>query len=232
MIVCGGDEAGRGALVGPLVIALVSIKKSSVHKLPEFGVRDSKLLSRKKRELIYNKIIDIAEDVQINKITPTEINDAMKNNISLNEVEAIHFAKLFDKFDTDISTLYLDSPDVIEERFGMRINVLSNKSTRVNDTAKKKDKNRRFTKIISEHKADSKYSVVSAASIIAKVERDWEIDRISNSLKIDFGSGYPSDHKTIDAVRKNLKNPELNKHIRSYWKTINNIKQKKLFGFD
>ncbi|MCL5423723.1 MAG: ribonuclease HII [Candidatus Marsarchaeota archaeon] len=228
MIMCGGDEAGRGALVGPLVIALVSMKKSMIYKLPELGVRDSKLLSSKRREQLYDSIMDIAEEVNIGKITPGEINDAMRSNISLNELEAIHFARLFDKSKIPIDALYLDSPDVIQEKFGIRINILSIKPTLI-PGMKRSAAQQKSTKLISEHKADSRYPVVSAASIIAKVERDKEIRKLSKSLKIDIGSGYPSDYKTIDSIRNNIKNENLNKYVRAYWKTIDNIKQTKLF---
>ncbi|MDE1811045.1 MAG: ribonuclease HII, partial [Candidatus Micrarchaeota archaeon] len=115
VILCGGDEAGRGAILGPLVISLVSIRKSGVHRLSEIGVRDSKMLSEKKRGLLFNEIMEIADDVKVDKILPSEINDAMKGKISLNELEAIRFARLFDTIEGDVSTLYLDSPDVIPE---------------------------------------------------------------------------------------------------------------------
>ena len=45
----------------------------------------------------------------------------MKNGISLNELEAVHFARLFDTIDQDISAVYLDSPDVIAEKFGIQV---------------------------------------------------------------------------------------------------------------
>lgn len=228
MILCGGDEAGRGALIGPLVVALVSLRKSQIYKLPKLGVRDSKLLSPKKRSILYDSIMEMAEEVNVGKITPSEINDAMRNKISLNELEAIHFAKLLDKSKMDTHSVYLDSPDVIEEKFGIRIRMLSTKNTMVHG-AKNNNPLPHAIKIISEHKADSKYPIVSAASIIAKVERDKEVAKLSKLLKIDIGSGYPSDYKTINSIRNNIHNQELNKYVRAYWKTIENIKQTKLF---
>ncbi|MEM0106889.1 MAG: ribonuclease HII [Candidatus Micrarchaeaceae archaeon] len=227
---CGGDEAGRGALLGPLVIALVSIRKEREHKLPELGVRDSKLLTSKKREMLYDSIFGIAEEVKIEKIYPAEINSAMKNNISLNELEAIHFARLFDNMEKQVSMLYLDSPDIIEERFGIRIKILAKKQVRIAGIRAKATE-RSNTKIVTEHKADSRYPIVSAASIIAKVERDREIRKITKELGIDIGSGYPSDYKTIDAVRKNITRKDLGSHIRICWKTFANIKQTKLDNF-
>lgn len=202
-----------------------------MHRLPEIGVRDSKLLSSKRREELYNSILEIAEEVKVDKIAPAEINSAMKAGISLNELEAIHFAKLFDKFGQGANFLYLDSPDVIAEKFGVRVSMLSNKPTKVYGVRSKGLKGIKYTTVVAEHKADSKYPVVSAASIMAKVERDRAMDRISASLSINLGSGYPSDYHTIDAVRKNMKDRELGMHLREHWKTLENIRQTKLFSF-
>ncbi len=217
MIICGGDEAGRGALIGPLVVAIVSVRKSSEHKLADIGVRDSKLLSRRRRESLYDAIKGIAQDVKVSKIYPKEINEAMRSGVSLNELEAMHFARLFDRLSGTVGSLYLDSPDVIAERFGMRINMLSKRPTRIKGISQKGEKGVSYTKVIAEHKADSKYPVVSAASIIAKVERDWEIDRIADEVGIDLGSGYPADAYTIGAIKENLKSEALKRHIRQYW---------------
>ncbi|MGC8688104.1 MAG: ribonuclease HII [Candidatus Micrarchaeia archaeon] len=228
---CGGDEAGRGAVLGPLVISVVAIKKEHEKKLSEIGVRDSKMLSSKKRYELYDKIKEVALEALTDSIYPNEINNAMKNSISLNELEAVHFARLFDKIKRDTSILYLDSPDVIAQKFGMRISIYSTKPTRVIGIKVSREKGVKYTKIISEHKADSKYPVVSAASIIAKVTRDNEIKRLKDELNMDIGSGYPSDQTTIEAIKNNLKNEELLKHIRDRWSTIQGIRQTKITNF-
>ena len=193
---------------------MVSVKKSSEHKFADIGVRDSKLLSRRRRENLYDMIKEIASEVKVSKIYPHEINEAMRGSISLNELEAVHFARLFDKFSGHVSALYLDSPDVIPEKFGMRISLLSKKPTKIVGISPKGKKGVQYTKLVSEHKADARYPVVSAASIIAKVERDWEIDRISESIGLDLGSGYPADTFTISVIKENMKNGLLKKHIR------------------
>jgi len=97
IIIAGGDEAGRGAVLGPLVVSLVSINEGKAKKLSEIGVRDSKMLSRKRREFLFDDIYSLAEDVRTYAITPEEINNAMRSNISINELEAIHFARLIDQ---------------------------------------------------------------------------------------------------------------------------------------
>ncbi len=233
ILICGGDEAGRGALIGPLVVALVVFKKGSEKKLARIGVRDSKLLNTKRREELYKIINSLAIDTKVAKIDPIQINEVMKNKISLNELEAMHFSRLFDKLQTDVDLMYLDSPDVIEEKFGVRVNMLTVKPTRVAGIKSAVQKGVKYTKIISEHKADTKYAIVSAASIIAKVTRDREMKKIEKKLGIDLGSGYPSDIYTTDAVRKHMKSGILKDYIRERWATMDRIRQTRLttFGF-
>jgi len=236
IIIAGGDEAGRGAVLGPLVVSLVSINEGKAKKLSEIGVRDSKMLSRKKREFLFDDIYSLAEDVRTYAITPEEINNAMRSNISLNELEAIHFARLIDESEANPKKIYLDSPDVIPEKFGIRVSLISKKPLKVNGV-RRKGKNSSgsaataVAKIIAEHKADVKYPVVSAASIIAKVTRDRAIEELEESLGFDLGSGYPSDKTTIDMIRRNLDNERLLKHVRSEWKTLKLIRQLKIFEF-
>jgi len=218
-------------VLGPLVVSVVAIKKEHEKKLSEIGVRDSKMLSSDRRSELYEKIKEVAVAALVDLIYPEEINNAMKSSISLNELEAVHFAKLFDKIEKEASILYLDSPDVIAQKFGMRISIYSSKPTRVVGIKAERQKGVKYTRIISEHKADSKYPVVSAASIIAKVTRDNAIKQLEDELGIAIGSGYPSDQTTIDAIRMNLKNEALLKHIRDRWSTIHNIRQTKITNF-
>jgi ribonuclease HII len=211
---------------------MVGVKSSSVRKFSDIGVRDSKLLSPKNRKRLYDDILSIASSVKIKCITPTEINDAMGNDISLNEVEAKGFSEMFDSIEGDVGTVYLDSPDVIPERFGVRFSMYSIRPTRVvGIKSDPREKGIKYTRIISEHKADARYPVVSAASIIAKVTRDTEIAKLERRLKIKLGSGYPSDELTIKTVRDHLKNEALAEHIRFRWSTIDRIKQTSLLEF-
>jgi ribonuclease HII len=228
MILCGGDEAGRGAVVGPLVIGMVSVKKSSLHMLSEIGVRDSKLLSAKRRNALYGLIEEIAHEIKVDRIMPAEINEAMHNKISLNELEAVHFARLFDSMKGDISAIYLDSPDVIAEKFGIRFSMSSARPTKVAGIKAEHHPETKQIRIVAEHKADSRYPVVSAASIIAKVVRDREMKKAEHTLRMHIGSGYPSDHYTISAIKANLKTGVLDGYLREYWATMDRIKQARL----
>ncbi len=225
----GGDEAGRGAVLGPLVVSVVAVSDSKERKFGRIGIRDSKLLSRRKREFLWEEIYSIAEEVKFYKISAGEINIAMKGNISLNELEAIHFTRLVDSLESDVRKIYVDSPDVIQERFGIRIGIMSKKPMRVDKVKGKRVA--KAIKIVSEHKADTKYPVTSAASIIAKVERDKEMDRISDEVGIELGSGYPSDKMTVGAIRENLGSIALSQYIRQRWKTMDDIRQFKMSDF-
>ncbi len=228
IIIAGCDEAGRGAVLGPLVVGFASISKSKEKQLSSIGVRDSKLLTRRKREFLYDEISSIAEEVKAYQIKPEEINKAMRANISLNELEAIYFARMVDEAE-NVEKVFVDSPDVIQEKFGIRISLLSKKPMKVDGV--KSTVKKGGIKIVSEHKADVKYPIVSAASIIAKVVRDREMDKLSDLLGIDLGSGYPSDRTTIDAIRANLTNAKLAEHIREKWKTLSVIRQMRMTEF-
>jgi ribonuclease HII len=214
------------------VISIVAITKGYEHKLAEIGVRDSKLLTPKRRSVLFNSIMGIAAEVKTGVITPEEINEAMQKGISLNELEAVHFARLFDSLKSDVKSFYIDSPDVIAEKFGLRLKMLSSKQTRVvGIKVRREELKNRPVKLIAEHKADVRYPVVSAASIIAKVTRDDEIKKLERKLRLKIGSGYPSDYVTIDAVRQHLKTGKLSGNLRLHWKTMENIKQTKMDSF-
>jgi ribonuclease HII len=106
---------------------------------------------------------------------------------------------------------YVDAADTVEHRFGNHI----------------KECLKFKTRIISKHKADRIYPVVSAASIIAKVERDREIA----SLRLeygDFGSGYLTDEKTMIFLKQLLeKNEEYPDFIRKSWKPAKRAKSER-----
>lgn len=189
-------------MLGPLVIAGVSIRKSRLHILHDLGVRDSKRLSPKSRRDLYKKIIAAADDYYVARIPPRSIDASVKRH-ALNHLEAKYMARVASKLDPDTS--YVDSCDVNPGRFGREVSRLSG--------------NR---KIRSYHHADSRFVVVSAASIIAKVSRDRSISRLQRSH--DLGSGYPSDAKTIQFVTKFYKtNRRLPDFVRKSWKPAQKI---------
>ena len=202
MIICGIDDAGRGSMVGPLVVAGVIIDKKNVKKLKSIGVQDSKKLSPKTREILYKKIIEIVNDYYVVRIPPKTIDRSVFKH-KLNRLEAKNMAKVIKKLNP--RTAYVDSCDVDYKRFGREIALLASNS-----------------KIVSRHHADSRFIVVAAASIIAKVSRDKSIHRLKKNF--DLGSGYPSDKKTVKCVKKILSsNKHQNSFIRMSWKPVQKI---------
>jgi len=204
MKICGIDDAGRGSMIGPLVIAGVSIEKKNLKKLKDIGVRDSKKLTPKKREILYKKIIKIVDSYYVVRITPQVIDRSVINH-NLNHLEARNMAKIVLKLKSQIS--YVDSCDVNYKRFGKEISSLSSNA-----------------RIKSYHHADSRFVSVAAASIIAKVSRDRSVKRLNKNFEI--GSGYPSDKKTVHAVKKILSKKKTMPFIRMSWKPIQKIIQK------
>jgi len=199
--VCGIDDAGRGSMLGPLVIAGVSLEKKNLRKLTSLGVKDSKKLSPS-REILYKKIIEIVDDYYIVKIPPRSIDASVKKHL-LNYLEAKYMAKVVSKLDADTS--YVDSCDVKPLRFGKEISQLSDGH-----------------KIKSYHHADSRFVVVSAASILAKVSRDKSIQRLRKIHNL--GSGYPSDSTTVKFVTKYYKkNHVMPVFVRKSWKPVQKI---------
>ena len=229
ILIAGGDEAGRGAVIGPIVISVVSISKGRESRLSRIGVRDSKMLTRRMRNYLFDEIYSAAEEVKVYKISASEINESMKNKISINELEAINFARLIDSLKKEPRKVFLDSPDVISERFGLRVRLFSKKQLLVAGMRRQAAAN--SIRVIAEHKADARYPIVSSASIIAKVVRDGEIARIRKRENIEIGSGYPSDRITVEAIRRSLGSGRLSPYLREHWKTLKTIRQLKMDDF-
>ena len=168
----GVDEAGRGPVIGPLVVcAFASISQSS---LRELGVKDSKDLSPKKREELFEILSEMPHRVVV--CSPERID----NSDNLNHLEVELFAEALAAMPD--GQIMLDACDVDAQRFARNVSALSKREC------------------MAEHKADENHPEVSAASIIAKVTRDRIIRELSEEIGIDLGSGYPSDPKTKKAV--------------------------------
>ena len=201
MLYIGIDEAGRGPVLGPMVIAGVLLKKEDITQLVTLGIKDSKQISKKKRESLYHEIIKIAQDYKIIQISPAEIDANKQNNSNLNNLELENIINILSEL-KNWNEAYIDACDVDPNRM------------------QKKIQNHFQGKIIAEHKADINYPVVSAASILAKVTRDNEILQAQKQYDIDLGSGYCSDQKTINFlthyVEKYSKLPEI---ARKSWIT-------------
>ncbi|HKJ97041.1 MAG TPA: ribonuclease HII [Thermoplasmataceae archaeon] len=200
-VACGIDEAGRGPVLGPMVISLVC---ADADVLRELRVRDSKTLSRSRRETLYTRILSVANRVEHTIISVEEINDLM-NEKTLNEIELQFAVKLAGLADGEI---VVDCFDVNENRASERMSRESGKTVRCI------------------HKADRDYPAVSAASIVSKVIRDREIDRIKEKYG-EIGSGYPADPVTRDFIERAMtQGLDISQIIRTHWDTVRQIREK------
>ncbi|MEM3154194.1 MAG: ribonuclease HII [Candidatus Woesearchaeota archaeon] len=215
MKLCGIDEAGRGAVVGPLVLCGVLIDEKEEGKLKELGVKDSKLLSPKQRERIASALKKIVK-YQLIVLSPKEIDDNVggNNGSNLNWLEANKAVELVNILQPDKVIIDCPSPNTKAYHEYIVERLLHKK-----------------TKIITEHKADFKYPVVAAASILAKVERDAAIEQIKKHVGVDVGPGYPANPITKAFVEKYWdKHPEIFRHSWSTYKEAAGLKKQKKIG--
>jgi ribonuclease HII len=210
MLISGVDDAGRGSVIGPLAIAGISIEEKNLPKIVDLGVKDSKLLSPKRRETLAHQIRELALNCNVVLLSPSEIDRVVetgKRLHRLNRLEAQTMARVLAALKPDVA--YVDASDLLPNRVGDHIA-------------------ERLTfklKIISEHKADSKYPIVSAASIIAKVERDKALSELQKKYG-NIGCGYPTDSNTIEFLKCWIEKfgsyPDF---VRKSWKPAKRIKQ-------
>ncbi len=210
MLLLGIDEAGRGPVIGPMIIVGFALLEEKLEDLEEIGVRDSKELTKREREEIYEELTRVADKIVVKKLNPPII-DRYVYNKQLNLLELRTMAEIIQEVNPD--KVYVDAP--------------SRNLKKVEETILQFL--RKDVDLVVENKADKKYSVVSAASIVAKVLRDREIDRIIEITGIDFGSGYPSDPKTKKALKEHY--DSLKDFVRKSWKTVRSKEQKTIDKF-
>ncbi len=208
-IIAGVDEAGRGPVLGPLVVCCAACKREDEKNLKKYASKDSKQLTRAQRDEAYEKL-KVFCTFRWLEISAADLNLMMKS-ASLNDIEARAMAELIKRIGE--SDVMIDMPDRYAWTFRKRMEHFGVK------------------KFEAEHKADENYPIVAAASICAKVIRDNKIDEIKKAT-CDFGSGYPSDPKTRGALMDKEKLKILIPFIRTRWKTMETIMQKKLFEGD
>jgi len=195
--ILGIDEAGRGPVIGPLIMAGVMIKQGDEKKLGE--VKDSKLLPHTKR-LELDKKIKQHSKYHIITTPPSEIDEALlSDHLNLNWLEAHKQAEIINKLQPDKAII--DCPSINCEKY--------------TEYLKKLLTNQKI-ELIVEHKADINYPVCSAASILAKVKREEEVEKLKQKYG-DIGPGYPAHPLTQKFVKENWdKYPEI---FRQTWVT-------------
>lgn len=199
--ILGIDEAGRGCAVGPLVVGGVVLDGDSAKRLKAEGVTDSKALSPSKRETLARMIREFARGVFLEEIAPSEIEQR-----NLNLLETWRAARIISQAKAD--RVYLDA--IVGTEKGIR-RLCDHLKWCVGEGC---------PAIIAKNRADATYTVVGAASIIAKVRRDEVIEQLRQRFG-DFGSGYPSDEKTQRFLRECYeRDKRFPDWVRHRWKTV------------
>lgn len=197
---CGVDEAGRGPVIGPMVVSIVCGDPEDFRRI---GARDSKALTPQSRERMYGKIIENSQFHMIKIITASELN-ALMDRMNLNRIEEEAYSDLIAKSPIDCE-YYVDSFDVDENRLSMKLSGTTGR------------------KVVCRHKADALYPAVSAASILSKVTRDREIMKLQD-IYGNLGSGYPADPVTREFILLSLRQgKDITDIVRTHWKTYRNI---------
>ncbi len=199
-MLCGIDEAGRGPLIGPLIMAGVAISEDKLPELEKLGVKDSKFLTPSRRKQLYSEIIKIVDGYHIVEVSAQEIDQRKSVGTNLNKLEAIKAAEIVASLSP--KKVILDSPEPADAQKFARMVMKYIPEIKVD--------------IIAEHKADMNHKVVAAASILAKVTRDARVEDIKKLAGVDFGSGYMSDPLCKKFLEEHFEG-NISEHIRKCW---------------
>ena len=217
MLICGIDEARRGPVMGPMVMCGAMIEDKDMPKLTALKPKDSKLLTKEEREELYPKLLSVLKYHKVIIMQPDEIDKAVHGHdgLNLNKLEAKKQAEILNEFNPGKAIIDCPSNNIDSYRIYL----------------KKLIKNKKI-ELILEHNAE-RYPLVAAASIIAKVTGDREIEKIKKQIGMDFGSGYMTDPKTVEFLKNNYeKYPEIfRKSWFPYQELVNKKFQKSLSDF-
>jgi ribonuclease HII len=222
-LILGIDDAARGPVIGPMILAGVLVEKEKDVLFKESGIKDSKLLLHPKRVELLKTIKEHSIKTHFVKVFPNEIDDSINTGTNLNTLEAKKAAEIINeinsgKIQKETIKVILDCPSV---------NLSAWRSTLI-----KFIKHINNLNIVCEHKADFNHPSVSAASILAKVMREEEISKLKEKFKEygNMGSGYPADPYTKEFLEKNgekLKDSGLFRKTWATWKALFPEKGKK-----
>jgi len=184
-ILIGVDEAGRGSIIGDLVIALTAIPVKNIENLRNYGVKDSKKLTPKRRMELLKLIFRESILILTSHIPPLTI-----DKIKINKLELMRVASMINN-----ALKYIDAMLDNKCSVGIYIDEIKGFKDQLKRLIMDRYKNLIISEIVMEPKADEKYIPVAAASIIAKTYRDLNI-KFGRVIHGDYGSGYPSDPRT------------------------------------
>ncbi len=208
----GLDEAGRGSVLGPLVVGAFLLPgpgKGGEERLRGLGVRDSKRLPPERREEIFASLPAVGRCASA-RADPGLVDRHVEKG-GLNRLELTLMARLILKLRP--RAVWVDACDVDARRFGRRLQDLAGFSGWKG-------------RMVSLHRADDRIPVVSAASIVAKVTRDRALAEMQRRAPEPLGSGYPSDPVTRRYLTGCVnRGGPLPRWVRSSWATLDRIKK-------
>lgn len=222
-LILGIDDAGRGPVIGPMILAGVLLKNEQEKLLKKQNVTDSKLLWQSQRIKIAKIIKENSVSYKISKSSPEEIDNSLTSGVNLNTLEAKKAANI------------INSLNKGKERTKVIIDCPSTNITKWKNTLNKFLLYTSNLTIKCEHKADLNHVSVSAASILAKVSREEEVAKIKKQYSKygDVGSGYPADPITKEFLKKHgkeLADSGIFRKTWSTWKTQFPDKKQKTLG--
>lgn len=199
-MIFGCDEAGKGPVLGSMFVACV---KGEEQQIPS-GVKDSKSLSNRRIHSLAEEIRDRME-VSVCEATSSEIDDNQMTDLSVRKFSSSIDSLSYKECDSGFIDCFVNNKETVETRIRSQLDVPDNYD------------------LVVEFSADEKYKIVSAASIIAKSEREKHVEELSEKYG-DIGSGYPSDPNTreflFNYIEKNGKPPSC---ARKSWSTIDDM---------
>jgi len=210
MLLLGIDDSGRGPVIGPMILAGCLITPEIAEEFKKLGIKDSKQLTPKRRDMLAEIIKEKSENFEIVIVHPKEIDQSPEKGLNLNDLEAVKCAQIINTINKGYGKIKVavdcPSPNLgkWQDYLKRHVEELSNLD------------------ISCEHKADINHIACSAASILAKTTRDAEIEKIKERIGENFGSGYPSDPLTVRFLEKHARNSEYHGIFRESWATWKN----------
>lgn len=216
MLILGIDDAGRGPIIGPMILAGALIESSKEEELKKYAIRDSKTVLHSMRVKVAPVILANAVATKVVKTFPNEIDDAINGGTNLNTLEAMKTAEIIN--DINVGEMRKEKIKVIVDCPSVNIAAWT-------ATVVKMIKHIDNLQVVCEHKADANHLSVSAASILAKVAREEEVARIKKEYAKygNIGSGYPSDPMTKEFLAKHGRELKDSGLFRKTWATWKNM---------
>lgn len=205
MRILGFDEAGRGCVLGPMLVGGYLLDEDDVGVIREAGGRDSKGMTAARRAAIVPALVELALDHRTVALSAAEIDRG-----NLNALEEQTFAQVTAELRPDRVQIDAPVPPAGLGRFRRRMAALLDMPVEHIEVA---------------NQAEDRFPAVGAASVLAKVERDAAIAALRDEYG-DIGSGYPSDPKTRRFLAELLEqDAALPPFVRTRWDTVRKLRE-------